>query len=55
MLSDQQKIKDEFKKLMLRLVKFYEIQAKQEIERASLANAIAKYFKENAKENATDF
>lgn len=43
--SNKQKIKDEFKTEMLKLVKFYRIQAKTEIEEGTLAKLIEKNFK----------
>lgn len=42
-----QLIKDDFKTQMLKLCELYKIEAKEEIKKANLANAIAKYFKKN--------
>lgn len=42
--SNIQSIKDDFKAEMLNLCEYYRVNAKDEIEKASLSNAIAKYF-----------
>lgn len=46
-LNSTELIKADFKNEMLNLCKFYNIKAKQEIEKAGLANEIERYFKEN--------